>query len=446
VAVTALPFVRFAYRAPGLHVVLETANALIALLVAYLVLGRFRQDRRTQELLLVLAMCSVAVANLVLTAVPYAVTIGNGEEFSRWAGLVIRLLGTLLLVAAALTPPARRVRRHGARLAVLTLGALTLAAGAVGIAFGDRLPPTVDPAVSLIDGTAPSLVAHPVVLAVQALGALLYAVAAIAFTRQTGRTGDELMRWVAAGCVLAATARIHYLLFPSLYSEYVYTGDLLRLGFYVLMLVGAAREIRSYWEDRARAAVLEDRRRMARDLHDGLTQELAYISSQTHKLTARPDDPATVQRIGAAAGRAMDEARLAIAALTRPVGTPFPEALQQVVDDMAHRHDVKIVTDLAPTAQLDPVQSEIVLRIVGEAVLNAARHGSATRIDVRLTASPLCLSVTDDGRGFVAPAPSDTGAGGFGITSMRERAAGLGGTLTITSEPGEGTTVQVSLP
>ena len=63
-AVIVLPFVRFAYRAPTLHIVLETANALIALLVAYLVYGRFRQSRRLQELLLVLGLSTVAIANL----------------------------------------------------------------------------------------------------------------------------------------------------------------------------------------------------------------------------------------------------------------------------------------------------------------------------------------------------------------------------------------------
>src|SRR3954453_15518361 len=84
-AVTAPPFVRFAYRAPAVHVMLETANALIALVVAFLVYGRFARHRRLAELLLVLAMCTVAIANLVLTAVPSAVAVAGDEEVSRWA-------------------------------------------------------------------------------------------------------------------------------------------------------------------------------------------------------------------------------------------------------------------------------------------------------------------------------------------------------------------------
>src|SRR5688572_3768268 len=96
-AVTVLPFVRFAYRAPALHIALETANALIALLVAYLVYGRFRQRRRLQDLLLVLALATVALANLAFTAVPSAVTISSGDEFSRWTAVAVRFLGTVLL-------------------------------------------------------------------------------------------------------------------------------------------------------------------------------------------------------------------------------------------------------------------------------------------------------------------------------------------------------------
>ncbi len=445
VAVMALPFLRFAYRAPALHVSLETANALIALVVAYLVYGRFRKTRRLQELLLVLALCTVAVANLVLTALPTALLLGRDEDFSRWAALAIRFLGTLVLTAAALTSPQVRLHRDRTALSVGAVVAVVLLVSGVGVIFGDRLPPTVDPAVVLTDARRPQLVAHPVVLTVQALGATLYALAGVAFTRHAAREGDELLRWVGAGCVLASFARIHYLLFPSLYSEFVYTGDLLRLGFYLLMLVGAAREIGTYWETRLHAAVLDDRRRMARDLHDGLTQELSYISAQSQRLRARPGDTTAVERIAAAAGRAVDEARLAVSALTRPVDEPFPVALQWLADEMSHRYDVKILTELDDAARVDAEQAEGLLRIVGEAVRNAVRHGSAKQIELRLSAHPLCLAIRDDGRGFPVDAP-ESRTGGFGLTSMRQRAEGMCADFVITSVPGEGTTVRVTWP
>jgi signal transduction histidine kinase len=446
VAVLALPFLGFAYRAPALHVVLETTNAIIALLVAYLVYGRFRQSGRMQELLLVLALCTVATANLVLTALPSAVALANGTALDQWAGVAIRFIGTLLFASAALvgeTPSGRGARGW---LVVASLTGAVLAVGVLGTAFGDRLPPIVDPGQDLGDGSTPQLLSHPLVLGAHGVGAVLYAVAATAFTRRAGRRGDELLRWMGAACVLAAAARVHYLLFPSLYSEYVYSGDLLRLGSYLLMLVGAGREIRSYWELRARAAVLEDRRRMARDLHDGLAQELSYIWSRSRWLAEHPGDTVTVDRISGAAGRALDEARRAIATLTRPVDEPLPRVLQRMVEDLGDRYDVKIVTDLDPSVRLRADRGEALLRIVAEAVRNAVRHGGATRIDLTLGGRPLSLTVADDGRGLAADVVSRGRGGGFGITSMRERARGLGAELRITSAPGEGTTVQVVWP
>jgi signal transduction histidine kinase len=443
-AVLVLPFVRFAYRAPALHIVLETTNALIALLVGYLVYGRFQQSHRLQELLLVLGLCTVAVANLVLTALPTAVTIGSDEEFSRWAALAIRFLGTLLLTAAAVTTARIHVEARQALPVVLLLAGLVLAAGAAGLVWGGHLPPTVNPGADLGDASRPRLVAHPLVLATQAVGAVLYGVAAVAFSRRSDRRGDEFFRWVGAACVLASASRVHYLLFPSLYSDYVYTGDVLRLGFYLLLLVGAAREIRSYWELRTSAAVLEARRRMARDLHDGLAQELSFLWSQSRALAADPPTERAVERIGGAASRALDEARRAIAALTRPLDEPIARVLQQVADDLGNRYDVKVVSTVDPDVEVSAAEGEGLVRIASEAVRNAVRHGGARQIDIVLRGEPLSLSIVDDGQGFVPGQGAAGLTGGFGMTSMRERAKALGADFSVSSRPGHGTTVEVT--
>ena len=247
VADLSLPFAGLPYRAPALHVLLEATEALTALLVAYLGYGRFREGRRLEVLLLVLAMCTIAFANLLLAALPTAVALANDGEFSGWAALAIRFIGSVLFTAAALTTTERRVQRRESLALAVGLGAVVVAAGLAGSIWGRYLPPIVDPSVELGDGTGPLIVSHPVVLVLQGTGAVLYATAAVAFSRRSDRRHDELFRWLGVGCVLAAAARVYYMFFPSLYSDYVDTGDVLRLGFYLLLLVGAGLEIRSYW-------------------------------------------------------------------------------------------------------------------------------------------------------------------------------------------------------
>ena len=442
VAVVGLPFLRFAYRAPALHVALETAAALVALVVAFLVRGRFRSSRSVQELLLASGLGLVAVTNLVLAVLPPAFVMAEAEELRRWGAVALRLLGTLTIAAAALTPADRQVlRRNSGWLGLAAVGAAVTGIGVLLLSV-DGLPPLVDPSIGLGVAVRPAVVGHPLVLATQALGAVAYAVAAVAFTRQAGRRPDELVRWLGAACALAAASRVNYFLFPSLYSDYVYTGDLLRFGFYVLLLIGAAREVQSFWNARADAAVLEDRRRLARDMHDGLTQELSYIWAQSGQLAKRPGDPLLVERISGAAGRALDESRRAIAALTRPLDEGFDVVLRQQVEQMASRYDVEATVDLDPGAHVTPQQGEGLLRITGEAFRNAVRHGHASCVRVRLADGPLRLVVQDDGQGFDVSAAK--AATGFGLVSMRERAEGMGAQLVVRSEAASGTTVEVA--
>ena len=170
----------------------------------------------------------------------------------------------------------------------------------------------------------------------------MFAVVAVRFTVFADQHDDELMRWFGAGAALAAFARLNYLLFPSLYSQYVYTGDGFRLGFYLLLLVGAGREIASYWSGLAETAAMEERRRMARDLHDGLAQELAFMWSDIQGLKrAHPDDE-KVERASSSAERALDESRRAIAAFARPAHEPLDIAISTSIEEVARRLQVRL--------------------------------------------------------------------------------------------------------
>lgn len=439
--VVLLPFVPFAYEAPALHVALETAEALIALVVAYVALGRFRESSRAQDLLLACGLTVLAIANLVLTAVPSALALSGGSELSRWTPLLVRLFGTLLIALAALAGPDRLLSPEQARGRVGAGVAVVATLGVAGLLLGARLPPAVDADLELGGGRVLVVAGHPLVLGAQVLTGLLYALAAHAFTRQAQRASDELVRWLGPACAAAAVARVGYLLFPSLYSQYVCVGDVLRLAFYVLLLIGAAREIRSYW---ARAAVQEDRRRLARDLHDGLTQELAYIYAQSRLIASAADPGEVAGRIGGAAARALDEARGAIAALTSTSAAGFYDVLTATTDGLSSRYDAKVCLEVDESVPVTPHQADAVLRVVAEAFRNATLHGSAAMVTVAISGLPLVLTVRDDGQGFVPCA--STFSAGFGLTSMRERAETAGAALAIESTPGKGTTVTVSWP
>jgi signal transduction histidine kinase len=187
-----------------------------------------------------------------------------------------------------------------------------------------------------------------------------------------------------------------------------------------------------------------ERRRLARDLHDSLAQELAFIVMLSQQLDAE-QDPTTVSHLKTAGQRALQDARAAITALSSPDDVPLCGQVAGTVQSFRSRFDVQVDLDLDERVVVDAERRSGLLRILQEAMNNAVRHGSARRIGVRLSdegGNPL-LSIADDGAGFDV-AGSSAGEG-FGLVSMRERAELLGGGLNVVSNPGRGTLVEVRL-
>lgn len=201
--------------------------------------------------------------------------------------------------------------------------------------------------------------------------------------------------------------------------------------------------------DRALAeALAEERRRFARDLHDGMAQDLAFIVQHGSELAARPGADAGLADIVTAARRALDDARDAITALVRPVDEPFAHALARAAAEVADREGITVRIELGHELELPAPARASLLRIVREAITNAARHGRAQIVSVSLGPRPgdgLQCNIADDGVGF-DPASLDDGSDRRGIAGMRERAVALGGTLSIRSRPGVGSEVGVILP
>ena len=434
VALLPVPSIRFAYESESVHIALETTAALVASAAAFLLAGRAAERSGRADVLLAAGLAALALTNLVFGVAPELV----GERtpaWADWAALAGRLGGDNLLVAAAfagaaiVSHPGRTVRA-----ALMAVAASLALVGIVAFALRDALPATAVPGLASTGSIHPALSGPVGVSAIQAVSAALLAAAAVGFARGRAWRGTDLGSWLATAAVLGAAARLNYALYPSLYSEWVYTGDAFRLAFYVVLLLALAWLVRGYWRRLAAVAVLEERRRLARDLHDGLAQELAYLVRQAPELT--PDD------VRAAARHALDEARQAIAALARPSDQPFHAAVAAAAED-GQREGARIVLRLGEAdAHVDGDAREALVRVAREAVSNAARHGGSTEVTLALQGAPLRLVVADDGCGF------DPGVvrGGHGLTSMRERIEGLGGTFSISSSPGGGTRVEAALP
>ena len=439
--VVMVPGLHFAYRSVPLHAMLETTATLISLLTTVLLWGRLRQRQRLDDLLLFVALALLTTTNLLFAAIPAAIWV-DPHPFSIWTTVCGGAVSAALLAAAALAPPIRlRNYEKAARIAITLMALGLVAIGTVIGAFVDRLPVGFDPASN--PTSAGLFTGNDLIVAAQILIAIFFVVAAYGFTRRAERSGDEFLLWLGASAMVGAFARVNYFIYPSLYSEWVYTGDALRLGWHVLLFVGAAREIQLYQRGHAQARVLEERRRIARDLHDGLAQELAFMVTTTRKLVdARYGDPELIQ-LASAAERGLDESRRAIASLAQRNHQPFDVALMQTVEEVGDRLGAQVLVTADPAPRLPQERQEQLLRIVREAVTNAVRHGSANVVRVEFSnGHGLNLRIEDDGVGFD---PAAVHPNGFGLIGMRERAAALGGQLFVASTA-EGTQIEVVLP
>ena len=413
---------------------LDTAAASIGILLAYLLFGRFRSSGSMRDLLLCEFLLLLGASNAVFSAIPRSFASVAQQGASGAASLVA---GTLF-VTATWSPADWRWRWSARRAAV----ALVVAAAAVLVLCtlaGPLLPREGNGSVDTF-GATPDLT----LTVTQLVAAALFALAGYGAARSA--EGDGLLRWLTAAAVFAVASRIDFAKSTAVGDPWSTAGTLLRLAFYVILVAAAGAEIGSYWRRVAEVAVLEERRRMARDLHDGLAQELAFASTQARALAETSEHPTRARLVAAAAERALDESRRAIAALTRPLDEPLEVTVAQAAEEVCQRFDTALQLDLQPGVEATVETREALLRIVREAVSNAARHSEADHVRVQLRQNGLLmLRVEDDGRGFDLDNLAHL-SGRFGLVSMRERAQGLGGTFTVVSRLQGGTAIEVTLP
>jgi signal transduction histidine kinase len=209
-------------------------------------------------------------------------------------------------------------------------------------------------------------------------------------------------------------------------------------------------------EAERQAGILEERQRLARDIHDTLTQGFASI---VMLLEAAEASFGRDHRAGRHVARALQSARDNLAESRRLVwalrpealaDTPLPVALDRLARQLAEETGIRADTVVTGTVrQLEAEQETALLRAAQESLANVRKHARAMGVTLTLSymGDVTVLDIQDDGVGFVAPAEPEVATdGGLGLRAMRERVEDMGGTVSVESAAGEGTTVVVHLP
>ena len=424
------PSLQNAYALPEARLVLETVVALAAAAVAVLAGTRFSVEGQRIDLLLCSGFAATALGGILFEIVP---ALGGDPlgPIEAWAGLLARVAAAMLIAAAAfasgrIVEQARSLVAAGAALAT----ALATTWGVLHL-YGDALP-LVEP----VAGERP-----PVLALTLALLALLALVAAVGFGIRFRRDRRSMDSWLAFALTLMVFADLHYVLTPSLTSEFLLQGDFLRVLAHGLLLFAVWRAIRA---TEFGHAVSEERARVAREIHDGLAQYLFAISTHVSMLGSGASLEVTLPKLQLAAEEAQQEAKFAVLALSSASGSAsFDAALRRYVDFLTADGVLDVDLEIEPDVRLAPDEQIEVFRIVQEGLANVRKHAGARHADVLIGARDgrRVVRVHDDGIGFEGgEAPA-----GQGLKNMRRRAETIEGGFSLRSRPGRGTALEIVL-
>jgi signal transduction histidine kinase len=427
----AYPSLRTSWDLPEARLVLDTAVSLAALLVAVLAGVRFSVEGRRLDLLVCSGFGVLAATNIGFAIAPVL----GGQPVHRieaWARLGGRLLGWILIAYAPWARGRINDRRRAAVNATFGFGFLVAAVWMVCHSLGDRLPAF---------DWEPGLGVPAPLTSVLAIQALLSLLALVGFASRFRIRGEDLDRWLALAATLALFSELHYVFTPVVSSSTVSQGDFLRLLSYLILLVGVWRAIRSAEFGRA---VADERARLAREIHDGLAQYLFALSTHASMLESGASVEQMLPKIKEATAAAQQEARFAVLALSSAGGTaPFDAALSRYVEFLTADGALAVDLEIDPAIRLAPDEQIEVFRIVQEGLGNVRKHANARTATVRIAEryGQRYVSVVDDGDGF----DGETRAAGQGLKNIRARAESIEGGVTLRTQPGGGTALEVLL-
>jgi two-component system, NarL family, sensor histidine kinase LiaS len=203
-----------------------------------------------------------------------------------------------------------------------------------------------------------------------------------------------------------------------------------------------------------KSAVIEERQRIARDLHDAVSQQLFALTMMSEasikQLDINPElAKEQMMEVAYAALQAQTEMRALLLHL-RPVhlsGDPLPKGIQKLVDELSQKSQIDFQLVINDNLKLSEATEEHVFRIIQESLSNILRHANATvvKIDISLRGNELFMHIADNGKGFDLE-HDHAKKTSYGLKTMKERSEELGGTFTIRSNIDEGTYIDIRIP
>jgi signal transduction histidine kinase len=416
----------------ALRSAIETGITLSALVAAVLLLAHFRQTRLLRDLLLLAALATAALTDFIFNALPaYDYQTGIYGAGARMA-LTILIAG--IFVAVAYAPAAREVQA-GRRLA-----AIAVPAAFYWVALGELVDLIAGP----VREHGPSGAYGPLATTVSVICCGVLVVSALGFAIRR-RDGDRAAGMLSAAALCMAGAQLGKLGLGVAPPDWVTPSDALRVIAYGLLVATAVGMYRRSQDQVARDAVSAERLRIARDLHDGLAQDLAFIAAHSERLAREfgADHPLAI-----AATRALSASRGQIVDLEASTASSTEAALREVASEFSARYGVIVSVIVPPrdAPRTEPGETERteLVRIAREAVANAVRHGGARNVTIKLGSwhDDMLLRVSDDGCGF-GGAGKDTAGTGLGMRTMRARAKNVGARLVTRTRESGGADVEI---
>jgi signal transduction histidine kinase len=429
------------FDAPDTSAGIKTAITALGVVAAGFLVRCFMHSHLLSDLLLLVAVAAVSLTDFAFATAPALAGVDQPVAGTS-ARMAMQVLAAIAFAVAALAPE-RTVARHVERGVVL---AGLVAIGTIATAELIDLLTGAGPIVGTLRPSEATATAHDALVQsalVGSSGALI--VAAIAFGSR-GLRGDGNAGLLAGASFLLAGACLASVSIPTVAVGWVTPRDGLRVSAYAVVLVVALRAYTQTRREAAETAVNAARERIARDLHDGLAQDLAIIAVHAQRLQC---ELGSEHALTLAARRALATARGTILDLSASAAPTTEAALREVAHELADRFSVQVNVEVEADAgwtssgKLESSCREEVVRIAREAVVNAAVHGGAHRIEVALDhrGSALRLLVSDDGCGIGEGVLQSSH--GFGLATMRARAEALGGRMTAGQRPEGGTVVEV---